>query len=181
MKYETSRFMQANDPLTLIPRLYHFTDTRNLPLIRRSQCLLPIEALRQSGVAIPAPGGNEWSHDADKRLGLDAYVHLCFRNQHPMEYQARQDRRIVDSIFLEIAAEALKLPGVLFTPDVANKSGIGRYTLEQARTMIDFNVLYSHTDWSDPAIQERLQLAAKYEILVPKCVPMSLIRNFPNG
>ena len=47
--------------------------------------------------------------------------------------------------------------------------------------MIDFDVLYSYTNWSDPAVQQRLQAAEKYEILVPRAIPLDLIRNLPNG
>jgi len=173
--------MPGTDPLTLIQRLYHFTDTRNLALIRQRQGILPLAALRRAGVTVPAPGGNDWSHEADNRAGLDLYVHLCFRNQHPMEYRAKQEGRIVDSIFLEISAEILTVPGVLFTADVSNKSGITRHTLEQARTMIDYEVLYTRTEWSDPAIRARLQNATKCEILVPNGIPLAMIRNLPNG
>ena len=173
--------MSGADPLTLIRCLYHFTDTRNLPLIRQRQGLFPLAVLRQDGVSVPAPGGNDWSHDADRWGSLDQYVHLCFRKQHPMEYRARQEGRIVDSIFLEISANVLTIPGVLFTPDVSNKSGVSRHTLEQARTMIDFEILYTRTDWRDPAIQERLRNATKCEILVPRGVPLALIRNLSNG
>ncbi len=47
--------------------------------------------------------------------------------------------------------------------------------------MIDHEVLYTRTDWRDPAIQQRLSQAEKCEILVPGFIPLELIRNFPNG
>jgi hypothetical protein len=47
--------------------------------------------------------------------------------------------------------------------------------------MIDYEVLYSRTNWSDPQVQQRLQAAEKYEILVPRAIPLDLIRNLPNG
>lgn len=171
----------SSDPLGRIPKLYHFTDKRNLPSIRQSLGLLPLAVLNKDGVHVPAPGGNQWSHDADRRGGLDRYVHLCFRDQHPMEFQAKKEGRIVDSIFLQISPDILKAPGVLFTPDISNKSGVKSYPLEQAIPMIDFEVLYTRTNWQDPAIQMRLQTVQKYEILVPNGVPLAMIRNFPNG
>jgi hypothetical protein len=173
--------MPGTDPIKLIQRLFHFTDTRNLPLIRRCGGLLSLAALRKKNIDVPAPGGNEWSHDADHLVGLDKYVHLCFRKQHPMEYRAKQDGRIVDPIFLEIAPDVLAIPSVLFTPDVSNKSGVKQYTVEQALKMIDFEVLYKQTDWRDPAIRTRLNNAEKCEVLVPDLVPLALIRNLPNG
>jgi hypothetical protein len=55
------------------------------------------------------------------------------------------------------------------------------HTMDQARGLIDYNVLYTRTNWSDPAVQQRLQAAEKYEILVPRVIQLDLIRNLPNG
>lgn len=97
-----------------IPRLYHFTDRRNLESIRNLGGLHPYSMMAQKCIVIPAPGGNDWSHDADARNGVDGDVHLCFRNNHPMEHVARQDGRVADTIFLEIHASVLQWPGVRF-------------------------------------------------------------------
>ena len=167
--------------LAQIPRLYHFTDRRNLPLIRELGGLHPVAELVKRGVNIPAPGGNEWSRDADALKGMGRYVHLCFRSNHPMEYLARQDGRIVDSIFLEIHPSVMEFPGVMFTPEVANKAGVEAVPISEAATMIDYPVLYTRMDWTDPAIQERLKAAEKSEVLVPAFIPLALIRNAGNG
>jgi hypothetical protein len=132
-------------------------------------------------IEVPAPGGNEWSHDADARTGLDRYVHLCFRPTHPMEFVARQDGRILDSVYLQIHPDALKVDGVMYTEGVSNKSGMRVHTLDQARKLVDFEVLYTRTNWSDPEIQLRLQNAEKCELLIPNHIPLKLIRNFPHG
>jgi len=137
--------------------------------------------LKEMGVQVPAPGGNEWSRDADGMRGMDQYVHLCFRATHPMEFRAREDGRITDSIFLQIHPEVLQWDGVRFTPDVANKAGVPIHTIDEAKQLIDFEVLCTRTNWSDPAIQARLQQAEKCEILVPHRIPLNLIRNLPNG
>jgi hypothetical protein len=170
-----------SDPLKRITLLYHFTDRRNLPLIRQHGGLHPMAELRKMKVQVPAPGGNEWSREADGTKGMDEYVHLCFRNAHPMEYVARQAGRIGDTIFLQIHADVLLWEGVKFTPDVSNKSGVQTYTMEQARKMIDFEVLYTRTNWKDSEIQKRLQQAEKCEILIPRLIPIELIRNLPHG
>ena len=108
------------------------------------------------------------------------YVHLCFKNNYPMEYIAHQDGRIEDSIFLRIHPEVLEFEGVMFTPDVSNRSGGRIHPIEDADEMIDFEVLYTRTDWKDPEVQERLQRAEKCEILVPNEIPLELIRNLPD-
>jgi hypothetical protein len=163
------------DSLEKIPVLYHFTDRRNLPLIRELEGLYPRAELVRRKVDVPAPGGNEWSRDADGLKGMDEYVHLCFRNNHPMEFLARQGGRIGDSIFLEIHPSVLQFKGVKFTPGVANKSDIESVPIANAE--IDYQVLYTRTDWSDEDIQRRLKQAEKSEVLVPARIPLSHIRN----
>lgn len=167
----------TTNSLNQIPRLYHFTDRRNLDLIRQLGGLHPMADLLKRGVAVPAPGGNQWSRDADGLKGLERYVHLCFRSNHPMEHRARQDGRIADSIFLEIHPSVMQFEGVRFTADVSNKSGVESVPIAEAAAIIDFQVLYTRTDWTDPAIQARLQQVEKYEVLVPCCIPLTLIRN----
>ena len=164
-----------------VTSFYHFTDRRNAASIRERGGLYSLAALREMGVEIPAPGGNDWSHDADGMKGLDRYVHLCFRPNHPMEYVARQDGRITDSVYLQIHPDVLSTEGVMFTADVSNKSGVEMIPLAEALEIIDFKVLYTRTDWSDPEIQQRLRQAEKYELLMPNHVPMKFIRNLPHG
>lgn len=173
--------MGLPNQLLQIPRLFHFTDRRNLPLIRELGGLYPLEELLKRGVKVPAPGGNEWSRDADALKGMGRYVHLCFRGNHPMEYLARQDGRIADSIFLEIHPSVLQFGDVMFTSDVANKAGVETVTITEASSMIDYTVLYTRTDWNDPSIHERLKAAEKCEVLVPACIPLNLIRNASDG
>ena len=164
-----------------IPMLYHFTDRRNLTSIREVGGLYSLVKLKEMGVEIAAPGGNDWSHEADADKGLDRFVHLCFRNVHPMEFVARQEGRIADSIFLHVHPAVLEADGVMFTRDVSNKKGVTLHSLEEAKDMIDFEVLYTRTDWRDPKINERLLQAEKCEILVPDFISLELIRNLPNG
>ena len=171
----------AKDQFKRIPVLYHFTDRRNLPLIRELGGLYPFAELRNRGIQVPAPGGNLWSQEANGFKGMDQYVHLCFRPSHPMEFIAREEGRIVDSIFLNVHPDVLQWEGVRFTPDVANKSGVQVYSIEEALDMIDFEVLYTRSDWKKPEIQQRLRAAEKCEVLVARFIPIEMIRNFPNG
>ena|SRR5258707_471906 len=162
-----------------VTTFYHFTDRRNLALIR-THGLCSSAGLKKKGIAIPAPGGNQWSQEADANKGMDRYVHLCFKANHPMEYLARQDGRIKDSIFLQIHPDVLQIEGVMFSAGVSNKTGVQIVPIEEAYGLIDFQVLYTRTNWGDPEIQQRLQQAEKCEILIPDYVPIELIRNLPN-
>lgn len=154
---------------------WHFTDQRNLGAIRAAGALLSLAEVKRRGTDIPAPGGNDWSHEADERLGLDGYVHLCLMDEHPMEFRAREDGRIVNTKFLSVSRDVVRIEGVRFAPDVANKRGTPLLTLAEACERMDFEVIYDRTDWKDPAVQRRRKLAKKYELLVPKEVPITLI------
>ncbi|MBI5128513.1 MAG: DUF4433 domain-containing protein [Rhodopseudomonas palustris] len=160
-----------------IPCLYHFTDRRNLDSIKAQGGLHPLAELEKKGVVIPAAGGNQWSRDADAFKGMGKYVHLCFCEEHPMEFRARQDGRITESIFLKIDPSVLKFEGVKFAPDVSNKAGVELLDLAEAEKVIDFEVLYTRTEWSNQLIKERRKKVKKYEVLVPSFIPLKLIRN----
>lgn len=154
---------------------YHFTDIRNLPSIRDNGLLAMSEVRRRT--LIVAPGGNEWSFDADRRSGMDAYVHLCFFRDHPMEYLATKEGRIGESRFLKINPEVLKTPGVLISDRVSNRSNAWPRPAEEMIERLDLEVIYTRTDWKDPKIQERLKAARLCEILVPKQIGVEQIRN----
>lgn len=152
---------------------YHFTDERNLDSIR-AHGLLSMRELRRRNIN-PVTGGNQWSLDADLHAGMDAYVHLCFLRQHPMEWSARQDGRIRQSRFLHISLDVLTLPEVMITDQVSNKAGVVPKPANDIIPSLDFKVMYTRTNWKDPAIQERRQKAKLYEILVPARVAPDLI------
>jgi hypothetical protein len=156
--------------------VYHFTDIQNLPLIREHGGLYSIEGLKKRGITPPRPGGNDWSQEADEFKGLHKYVHLCLASKHPMEYRAVEEGRIGPTRFLCVDAEVLYRDGVLFSPDVSNKSGVEPVAMGDAVELIDLEILKTRTAWNDPAIQERLQRAEKSEILVPNFIELDLIK-----
>jgi hypothetical protein len=47
--------------------------------------------------------------------------------------------------------------------------------------MIDFEVLFTRTDWKDPEVKARRMAAIKSEILIPTIVPINRILGFKNG
>jgi ssDNA thymidine ADP-ribosyltransferase, DarT len=154
---------------------YHFTDTRNLPTIRQHG-LLSMSALRERNLIV-APGGNDWSLDADKRSGMDNYVHLCFFKEHPMEYLATKEGRIQSSRFLKIDPSIIEIQGVMITNAVANRADTWPQPAEQMVAKLDLEVIYQRTDWKDPKIQVRLRAARLCELLIPKAIPLKMIRN----
>src|ERR1700690_3131065 len=107
-----SEIIPVVDPLIQITTLYHFTDGRNRHKIRELKGLYSLAKLKELQVAIPNPGGNEWSHEADQKKGMDRYIHLCLKSNHPMEFVARESKHIGDTIFLHIHPDVLKFEGV---------------------------------------------------------------------
>jgi hypothetical protein len=158
----------------LITCLYHFTDTRNLQSIMDQDGLLPWSEIKDN---VPAPGGNDWSHDADQFKGLDNYIHLCFFPEHPMEFCAKNDGRIIESRFLQIDTRVILWDGVRFCSDVSNKSGVEPLDFEQAIEILDFDIIGISKKYRlDQAEFERKKKALKYEILIPRPIPLSHIK-----
>jgi len=162
--------------------LYHFTCKRNLVSIKASGGLYATAKLREMGIKNFYPAGNDLSLDLDKQLGMDTYVHLCFRTNHPLEYRASQDGRILRTTWLTIDPSIIDLEGVMYCAGVANRVQNEYIPIHDALEMIDSEVLYGKTDWHDPEILDRLKAAEKCEILVPDVVPFKYFeRHFPNG
>src|ERR1700676_2994866 len=175
--------MGAADPLQWVPCLYHFTDIRNLPLIRELKGILCTANLRKKGHEFFA-GGNDWSLKQDQRFGMDEYVHLCWATKHSMEWHIRQRDANIRLYYLRIDRSILYEPNVRFSPGVANAVGMPTYSVEEAvkGKMIDYDALYANIgSLREAGPQARRQKAEKSEILVPKRVAIKFIKNLPNG
>lgn len=155
---------------------YHFTDKVNVESIKRNGGLLSLDAMDRKGIKSLKPGGNKWSHDADRSKGLHRYIHLAFVENHPMKYVAEQEGRIGPTVVLQVNPAILALPGTFITSDVSNKSGIQRYPANEAAKYIDFDVLYTWTDWKDSEIMERRRKVERSEILVPDFISLENIK-----
>lgn len=92
-----------------------------------------------------------------------------------MEFLAKKDGRIVQSRFLTIEPSVLELPGVKMSLGVSNKNDVPIQEPSSAFDAMDTEVVFSRTNWKDPAIQSRLKVAKKYEVLVPTQVERGLI------
>ncbi|MCD9126989.1 DarT ssDNA thymidine ADP-ribosyltransferase family protein [Luteimonas fraxinea] len=156
---------------------YHFTDLRNVSSIKERGGLLSMHEMKRRGIAVPAPGGSVASQRTDAINGMDKYVHLCFFNQNPMEYRAKEGGRIEESKFLEVSREVICVEGVLFTSTMSNVRGAVAVDLVRASQALDFDAIYGKVDWSDLAQRGRVVAARKYEILVPGFVDIKYLRN----
>lgn len=164
-----------------IEAIWHFTDEANIESIKDNGGLLALGEFHRRSVAIPIPGGNQWSHDADKYKGVHEYVHAAFLDDHPMLYAAKQDARITKPVWLKIDASIVLADDVRFTNDVSNKAGVELLTAGQACEQIDFEVLFTYMDWKNPDVQARRRSALKSEVLIPRHIPLSKILGKKNG
>ena len=107
-------------------RFYHFTDKKNLPLIREHG-LLSTSGLRANNLFDDViTGGDASSLGSDSKKGTDQFVCLCFTDNHPMAYRAMTGDRKLNPVYLEIDPEVIKLPGVMITNAASNQDGIER-------------------------------------------------------
>lgn len=159
---------------TVQKTFYHFTSLTNIPSIR-IRGLRSYALLKEGGINF-AHGGNDLSLTLDRQMGMDQYVHLSFRETHPMKHRLQQEGKSSGMTSLQISPDVLKIPGVLITDEVSNSADVARLSFPDAIKIIDFEILYDRSDWKDPAIQKRLSAAERCEILVPNIISVSFIR-----
>lgn len=98
-----------------------------------------------------------------------------------MEYVARQDGRIGETMFIRVLPAVLDRPGIVFCTEVSIKAGASVRPLEEVDEYIDLEAVYSRTDWKDPEVQKRRNLMKKFEILIPDHIPVELLRKPLSG
>jgi hypothetical protein len=170
------------DPFARIQDLFHFTDRSNFPSIRKLDGLYCTAKLKERDEEFCA-GGDEDSLSLDGQCGMDQYVHLCWDFNHPMAFRIKQRKPDANLFYLRIDRTILYEPGVMFVTGVGYANNAETMTLAEAveRDLIDYTALYTRTDWSDPVAQAKRRAAELCEILVPAFVPMTFVRNMPNG
>ena len=155
--------------------LYHFTDEANFQSIAQNG-LLSKQRLRELGLWPPvATGGNQLSWDLDLHRGIDPFVSLCFTRNHGMKFVAHQEGRLPNPRYLAIKPEVLLVAGTKIAFGIANANAVEILDVEEALGRLDVEILYTRTNWKDPAMGARLRAAEKFEILVPHDVPRNLI------
>lgn len=154
---------------------YHFTDRKNLPLIRQSGLLSTGELRRRKLFDKVKTGGDANSLHSDQVKGTDEFVCLCFTSSHPMAHAAMNDDRKLDPAYLAIDPNVIKLPNVMITNAPSNQGDVQRVAAASALEGLDLEVLYKRTEWGDPDINARLRKAEKYEILVPTSLAVQYI------
>ena len=97
--------------------LFHFTDSRNLPSIRKYGLLSWKRLVGRNIVHWPA--SSEDSRRLDARLNLEDYIRLCRRREHPMATRALHEGRIQDYVWIEISDVVTQWTATLYSSDNA--------------------------------------------------------------
>lgn len=154
--------------------LYHFSDESNFNSIDQKG-LVSKATMRAENWWPDAPGGNALSWSLDTHRGIDPYVSLCMTTNHSMKFVAERDGRLKNARYLAISPKVLRIPGARIAFGIANANNVEILPVADALAKLDVEVLYTRTDWSNPAIQLRLRAAEKVEVLIPNAVPRDLI------
>ncbi len=118
---------------------YHFTARRNLESIRRLGGLYSWFNMEENGNEIPCSGGDDLSHQLDKRYGLEDYVRLSFCNDHPMAYRLQQNG--VSLALLKIDVEVATWKETMFSDINAADSNHSRGGTLSDLKKVDFEAV----------------------------------------
>ena len=157
-----------------VTALYHFTDQSNLASVSRHGGLYSWKHCEDAGITVARPGGNHLSRSLDRRSGLEDYVRLSFARDTPMLYVARKDGRVQTPILLEVDPEVMYWEGTLFSDGNATASSAKVVGGASGLANVRFDVLKKRR-WETEAEKHYKQA----EVLVPRHLPASLIRNLP--
>jgi len=160
--------------------VWHFTDRANLESIREHGLLSFAEA-RKRRVNISIRGGNELSQNLDSRYGLDRFVHLTFIPNHPMLYRACESGRIQNPLWIKIDSSVILSKDTQFCAGVSISNDAPILDAKQAKTAIDFEVLFANRPWENSALKPKWDEVRKSEILVPNFIPIDKILGIQNG
>ena len=171
-------FIKIIEASTQHTTLYHFTDEANFSSIDEHGLLSKAELKKRQLWPPAATGGNDLSHQLDNARGIDPYVSLCLTRNHGMQFVATKDGRLKKPRYLGIKPQVLLIAGTRMAFGIANANDVKIVPMVDAIDQLDREVLYTRTNWSDPAVNKRLSAAEKFEVLVPDSVPRDQILGY---
>lgn len=151
--------------------LYHFTDKRNIPSIKRHGGLFSWHYCKNNNINIPCQGGDYDSRELDKKYGLQDYVRLSFCDDHPMAYRLQQSGS--DIKILRIKIDVALLKGTLFSDiNAADKLHTHGGSLQDLKR-VDFGATKRHYVKKNDEDFKTHQA----EVMVKTFVPLKYIEN----
>jgi hypothetical protein len=170
LKEDWQSFKQVLDE-NHVRYLYHFTDVRNIPSIKKHGGLLSWHYCHTHGITIPCQGGDYDSRELDKKYGLEDYVRLSFCDDHPMAYRLKQSGSNI--VVLRINVDVALLKDTQFSDmNAADKRHTHGKNLAHLQ-MVDFDATRMHyLRRDDPNF--KLHQA---EVMVKTFIPLKYIEN----
>jgi hypothetical protein len=156
-----------------INSLWHFTDIRNLPLIYELQGLRSKQYITDNEKTLADagkevyPGGDDLSHELDRKNGNWDKISLSFIPNTPMFYNKKVQSHFV---LIEIDLNILDAQ-TTFTDTNATNSEHSRDIGVNGLDLIDFNAIQAEL-YSD-----LWQHSAQAEVLVPNFIPEKVFKN----
>jgi len=98
-----------------------------------------------------------------------------------MQYVKKRNEDIPNPVWLEIDASILFSNNNIFSNQVANKTNVRTYNIEDLAKYIDLDVLWGRTDWRDPDIQKRRKSAKYGEIMIKNKIDIKDIVGVTRG
>lgn len=151
--------------------LYHFTDVRNIPSIKRHGGLLSWYYCHTHGIVIPCQGGDSDSMNLDEKYGLEDYVRLSFCDDHPMAYRLKKSGSNI--VVLRVSIDVALLKDTQFSDmNAADKRHTHGKRLEHLQ-MVDFDATKMHYLRNDDPNFKPHQA----EVMVKTFIPLKYIEN----
>lgn len=173
----TKTFSESSEILQILKKnniqsLWHFTDIRNLPLIKKLNGLKSKKFLEEKGyLGRIICGGNQLSHELDKNLGNWDKVSLNFTSHVPMAYHKKRDSHL---IFIEIDPIVATFEDVHFTDCNATRIRNGQKKAKGLKGLssIRFDIINGLPKPYDPNWQKFVQA----EVLIPHQIPLNYFK-----
>jgi len=146
-------------------KLIHYTPIENLEEIKKHMILYSSNQLLQRNIQ-PSYMSNNLSRQIDSARGINGYVFLVFRENHPLIYKI--SRSNITLLRIPIDITILDLPGVLISDRVANDSNANFYTPEIALDVLRID-LCNKNYIGNRGVWEQV---IRYEILIPESIDL---------
>lgn len=170
LKEDWQNFKQVLDD-NHVRYLYHFTDVRNIPSIKKHGGLLSWHYCHTHGITIPCQGGDYDSRELDKKYGLEDYVRLSFCDDHPMKWRLEQSGSTMKVLRIKVDVALLK--DTQFSDmNAADKRHTHGKELAHLQ-MVDFDATRMHYLRSDDPNFKPHQA----EVMVKTFIPLKYIEN----
>ena len=156
--------MPRTNLLSLVPCLYYPASWDEIADIRRRG-------------SIRSPGFHDTIVDENDTESWRRFVFLWFRAVKPPIPGAGRRLKDFDYIWLKISPSVMEVEGVRYSLNVFKHEDWGTLPIGDAEFQLDFEVLYSRTNWRDRAVQHRLSQAERQALLVPEKIPSDFILN----